>query len=252
MKKYIILLGLTLIIGFTAMAQWTTTGTTIHPITLTNRVGINTNAADAPLHLQMTSPGLSALQRMVNTGAAAAGITFDKANTGPSAAGATDFMGSFVGRLYDGSTYVPRSAIRFQAGGTNTTGIIIFQTHDGLAGGLGTKNRMVIDKDGNVGIGTMNPQSALAVKGKITSEEVEVTLSGWSDFVFYDDYYLRPLCEVEQFIQTNRHLPDVPSEAEVLANGVNVGEMSATLLLKIEELTLYIIGLNKRIAELEK
>jgi len=113
---------------------------------------------------------------------------------------------------------------------------------------------------GAVGIGylTMPTGAKLAVNGdfiadgKITSKEVEVKLDVWPDFVFSSDYYLRPLSEVEQFISTHNHLPGVPSEAEVLQNGVNVGEMTSTLLLKIEELTLYIIELNKRIEELEK
>jgi hypothetical protein len=252
MKKYIILLGFALFVGATAMAQWTTTGTTIHPTTLTNKVGINTTAAEAPFHLQMTAPGLSALQRMVNTGGAAAGITFDKANTGPTAAGASDFMGSFLGRLYDGTAYRPAAAIRFQAdgaiGSNSVYGKLIFQTREGAT----LLTRMTVKPNGYVGIGTENPQSLLAVNGKVSAKEVEVTLSGWSDFVFASDYTLRPLSEVESFINTNKHLPDVPSEAEVLENGVNVGEMSATLLQKIEELTLYIIDLNKRIEELEK
>jgi len=252
MKKYFLMFGLTLVMGLfisnTVVAQWTP-GTGV--LWTNDNVAIGTSTPAAPFHVHMTTTGLSALQRMVRTGAPAAGITFDKANNGETAAGGTDNMGAFTGRLHNGTTYVARAAIRFQAGGTNTTGQILFQTHDGGAGGLGTRDRMVINKDGFVGIGTINPQSLLAVAGKITAQEVEVTMTGWADFVFADDYYLRPLTEVEQFINANRHLPDVPSEAEVLQNGVNVGEMSATLLQKIEELTLYIIDLNKRIAELE-
>ena len=85
----------------------------------------------------------------------------------------------------------------------------------------------------------------MAVNGKINCKEVEVTLTGWSDFVFADDYQLRSLGDVEAFIKTNNHLPDVPSAKEVLENGVNVGEMNSTLLRKIEELTLYMIELKK-------
>jgi hypothetical protein len=36
-------------------------------------------------------------------------------------------------------------------------------------------------------------------------------------------------------------------EAEILANGYNVGEMNALLMQKIEELTLYVIELEKKI-----
>ncbi len=60
-----------------------------------------------------------------------------------------------------------------------------------------------------------------------------------------------PLAEVEQYITENHHLPEVPSEAEVKENGLDLGEFNATLLLKIEELTLYIIEQDKRIKQLE-
>ena len=112
--------------------------------------------------------------------------------------------------------------------------------------------KLTINNAGNVGIGTTNPQSLLSVKGKISAQEVQVTLTGWSDFVFFDSYKLRPLSEVETFIQENKHLPDVPSAAMVEKEGVNLGEMDAILLRKIEELTLYVIELKKEIADLKK
>jgi hypothetical protein len=78
-----------------------------------------------------------------------------------------------------------------------------------------------------------------------------VTLDGWSDFVFENDYSLMPLEEVEQHIHQYKHLPGVPSEKEVRENGVNVGEMQSKLLEKIEELTLYVIRLQKQVHDLE-
>jgi cytoskeletal protein CcmA (bactofilin family) len=98
---------------------------------------------------------------------------------------------------------------------------------------------------------TLNAKNA-NINGTIKTKEVNVTLAGWPDFVFDEDYELMPLSEVEQFITENKHLPNVPSEAEVMANGVNVGEMNAILLQKVEELTLYIIDLQKQIDELKK
>jgi len=106
-------------------------------------------------------------------------------------------------------------------------------------------NAIYIKTGGNVGIGTNNPAYKLAVNGNIGCKEVEVTLTGWPDFVFAKEYKLRSLEEVETYINKNKHLPDVPSEKEVLENGVNVGEMNSTLLRKIEELTLYMIELKK-------
>ena len=99
----------------------------------------------------------------------------------------------------------------------------------------------------------------LAVGGKVACKEVEVTLAYFPDFVFSSDYKLRSLYDVENFINTNKHLPDVPSAKEVASNGVNLGDMNATLLQKVEELTLYMIQLQKendalkaRVSNLEK
>jgi len=106
--------------------------------------------------------------------------------------------------------------------------------------------------NGNVGIGITNPQSKLAVNGTITAKEIKVTLTGWPDYVFGKNYNLMPLKELEQFITKNSHLPEIPSAAEVEENGVQLGEMNAILLKKIEELTLYILQLEKRLSDVEK
>ncbi|MCL2329425.1 MAG: hypothetical protein FWC39_13050 [Bacteroidetes bacterium] len=79
---------------------------------------------------------------------------------------------------------------------------------------------------------------------------IEVLPGRWPDFVFANDYKLRPLQEVEQFIKANKHLPGIPSAAEVGENGYNMGEMQEKLLMKIEELTLYIIQQQEMIQTL--
>ncbi len=99
--------------------------------------------------------------------------------------------------------------------------------------------------NGNVGIGTTNPTHKLAVNGTIKAREVIVETNGWSDYVFADDYALQPLSEVETHIKTNRHLPGIPSSAQVAAEGISVGDMQAKLLAKIEELTLHQIAQEK-------
>ena len=89
----------------------------------------------------------------------------------------------------------------------------------------------------NVGIGTIETGThKLAVDGTIGAREIKVEATGWSDFVFNKNYELKNLEEVENFIEENNHLPDIPSEKEVLENGIQLGEMDAKLLQKIEEL----------------
>jgi hypothetical protein len=100
---------------------------------------------------------------------------------------------------------------------------------------------------GSVGIGTTNPGSfKLAVEGVIGAREVQViTTTPWPDYVFAKNYRLRPLSEVAQFIEKQGHLPEVPSATEVARHGHKLGEMDAVLLRKVEELTLYLIELQK-------
>lgn len=112
--------------------------------------------------------------------------------------------------------------------------------------------RMTLLKNGDVGIGTTAPNSKLAVKGKVTAKEVEVTMSGWSDYVFEEDYNLKSLPQTESYIKANKHLPGIPSEKEVKEKGINLGEMQAKLLAKIEELTLHLIEQNKRLENQEQ
>mgnify|MGYP000894720769 CR=1 FL=1 len=83
-------------------------------------------------------------------------------------------------------------------------------------------------------------------------ELVVVDPSKWSDFVFDNNYKLMPLNELENYYRSNKHLPDVPAEQEVMKNGINTAEMDAILLQKIEELTLYIVKLNKEIELLKQ
>jgi hypothetical protein len=88
--------------------------------------------------------------------------------------------------------------------------------------------------------------------GKLTSTEVEIKQDVWHDDVFKPDYKLMPLNELEKFINTNQHLPEVPTDAEVKKNGVNMAEMNALLIKKVEELTKYVIDLKKEIDDLKK
>jgi hypothetical protein len=89
------------------------------------------------------------------------------------------------------------------------------------------------------------------VDGLFIANEIKVKADVWSDYVLSKSYKLPSLKSVEDFINKNGHLPEVPSEKQVKEDGVNVSEMNATFLKKIEEITLYVIELNKKVKNLE-
>ncbi|WP_316833737.1 hypothetical protein [Pedobacter nutrimenti] len=102
---------------------------------------------------------------------------------------------------------------------------------------------------GNIGIGTQDTRGyKLAVSGNMIAESVKVQLrSAWPDYVFKQDYSLPSLEETEKHIKEKGHLEGVPSAVEAKTNGIDIGEMNATLLRKIEEMTLQMIQLNKTV-----
>ncbi len=88
--------------------------------------------------------------------------------------------------------------------------------------------------------------------GFVYAKEINVQLADFPDYVFSNDYKMPSLYELENFINKNHHLPKVPAAKEILENGANIGEISKIQMEKIEELTLYIIKLQKEIDELKK
>ncbi|AXT53937.1 hypothetical protein D1818_25145 [Aquimarina sp. BL5] len=107
--------------------------------------------------------------------------------------------------------------------------------------------------NGRIAIGTTedDPGYALTVKGKVHVQEVKVDLLGVlaPDYVFYEDYKLKTLEQVEDYIDQEGHLPNIPSASEMEKEGVNLKEMNMKLLEKVEELTLYTIAQEKAIRE---
>ena len=137
-------------------------------------------------------------------------------------------------------------------------------------------NFLFLSDNGNVGIHTDNPTARFTVNGNVLigdpgtitlpagyklyvetgvlTEKVKVAIAStanWADFVFEENYVLPKLSEVASFIKENKHLPDVPSATDVVEKGVNLGEMDAVLLQKVEELTLYILQQQEAIDKLQ-
>ncbi len=95
----------------------------------------------------------------------------------------------------------------------------------------------------------------LYVEQGILTEKVKVAVASspaWADYVFAADYKLKPLSEVEKFIDENNHLPNIPSAQELVNEGLDLGKMQALQMEKIEELTLYLIKIKKEIEVLKK
>jgi hypothetical protein len=133
---------------------------------------------------------------------------------------------------------------------------LIFDNNEIIARTNGQTGSLILQNDGgSVRIGNVAVPGGykFAINGKMVCEEVKVKLasSGWPDYVFADNYQLKPLQEIEKFIIQNKHLPNIPSAAEVEKNGIEVGDMQKRMMEKIEELTLYVISLEKKVNQLE-
>lgn len=128
----------------------------------------------------------------------------------------------------------------------NTFGKLIFETRE--------SDRMIIHPNGRISINVDYQHSdyRLAVLGNILCNDIStLPFNQWPDYVFKNGYKLKPLSEVEAFIQKNGHLPGIPAAAEIEKNGIQLGEMQRKTIEKIEELTLYIIELKKEIEALK-
>jgi hypothetical protein len=118
----------------------------------------------------------------------------------------------------------------------------------------GYSPKMTILTNGNVLVGKTSQSNStykLDVVGKIRADEIVVNTTS-ADFVFEPTYKLRPLSELETFIRTNKHLPDIAPAKEMQENGVSAGEMQAKLLQKVEELTLYILQQEEKIKTMQQ
>lgn len=181
-----------------------------------------------------------------------------------------------MGIGYNGTSYgrtlnMGGTGINFYTANEAAFGGAVFPTDTSLViwSNSNANNYLVFQPSwGNTGIGTYTPNAKLhlngaqliggntariatgyqlSVDGKIMAEEVTVQNStSWPDYVFANDYKLMPLNELEASINKNKHLPNIPSAAVVEKEGISLGQMNRKLMEKVEELTLYIIDLNKK------
>jgi hypothetical protein len=155
-----------------------------------------------------------------------------------------------------GNSGVGNGAAYIVASGPLTSGTSFYYQPNG---GSSVSNMTVLN-DGQVVIGNVSTLGTndykLYVQTGIITEKLKVANSGdfmnWSDFVFNKDYDLMSLDKVEAFVKENKHLPEIPSASEVAKDGIDVANMDAKLLQKIEELTLYVIKQQKEINDLKK
>jgi hypothetical protein len=118
-------------------------------------------------------------------------------------------------------------------------------------GGGSITEKLRIKNNGNVLIGKTTQANSgykLDVAGNIRANQIVVNTTG-ADFVFAPSYRLTPLYALKTYIDKNHHLPEIPSAAQMQAEGVNVGDNQTKLLQKIEELTLYLIEKDKQLKE---
>jgi hypothetical protein len=115
--------------------------------------------------------------------------------------------------------------------------------------------RMRIDQNGRVAINTFSVPAAyrLAVNGQIICTDITtLPFASWPDYVFTDEHPRMKLDQLENYIRTYKHLPGIPSAAQIEKQGLQLGSMQRMQMEKIEELTLYIIELKKEIDDLRK
>lgn len=247
-----------------SLATWMRDGTGfVEKMRLTSigNLGIGEKTPDARLTVS-GDPGTFIAKFIQNNVAGTdASISIKNATSSPGAfipnlAGRSSMPGRSFGLYISGEAedVLPASDVAMAAvildGRTKTNTRLT--TNNVLAVNSNGVNLMQVKADGSVGIGTTDTKGyKLAVNGSgIFTKVVVKAYNNWPDFVFEHDYQLPTLGEMEAYVRTHKHLPEIPSAAEVAEKGVDLGEMNQQLLKKVEEQMLYMIEMNKKITSL--
>jgi hypothetical protein len=236
MKKIIFIAALVLLISSYGTAQLFSSGNNL--IAGAN-VGIGTAAPSQKLSIDNGNLSLSSANVSATGNIYFGGIT-ENGKVGMRLFGGLVNGGPITGGFIDAKTITLTDGLRFRV--------------DTIRGDT---ERMRIAANGNIIMGNVTTPAGyrLYVETGILTEKVKVaikTSANWADHVFAPGYKLKSINEVDAFIQTNKHLPGIPSAANMVKEGLDVAAMDAKLLEKIEELTLYVITLNKRLQQVEK
>lgn len=151
--------------------------------------------------------------------------------------GACDYVDA-IGRTGNVGVGVTAPTEKFEVGGGNAS----FSANVNVGGVLTIGDAPTTNPDA---------ETVLAADGTILAKRLRSSPTYWSDHVFKDGYELMSLDALRGFIAAEGHLPNIPTEGEVATAGIDHGEMDAKLLEKVEELTLYILQMEEKMARME-
>lgn len=211
-------------------------------ITGGGNIGINTQSPLMKLHVH--NGGIMISGATPSYGGPQLVFT-DNVSTTPNGQWAIEYMSTATGR--------PSAGLNFWKPFGSTGGFknyTLFLRNDGKVFMGATDD----NADANFCVSAAAGSYRLYVNGGILTTKIKVAnycSTNWADYVFADDYQLMKLSELELYIRTHKHLPNIPSATEIEQEGLDLAQMSALQMEKIEELTLYLIEMEKRMAQLQ-